>query len=596
MFDWDAALQAAVPRHFAMAAREAVRALRAELQTVPDSEGRPQLYALFERVAQAVRDQEERYVAAKARAERLAVPLSERERRDGLAREILADYPRTALGDLRALKRHLDAEALAERDHRCVHAARQRCEALFFLLTWLVARDEALDAVSLSGIDGVHDVEVGLLPLLRLLQRRHHPWSVRAGACALMAAGGCRWPRWATRCRQTLWRQACDVDDDAWVQVAALEAYVRIRAHGGMPVDAALGAVLLPTPPVRAHLPADHAFVRARAAGLAVQYGCWTVAAEVRANVEPSEHVRQALVRALATDGRREAVEVLQARLTDTELEPSALVRAAAVDALLQTGRTAGRELSLINAGLHDSAPLVLQAAVAGLLQRLAQEGLRDWALAVAQCCKPRLNQLAAHADADLRHQAARVLNALAIAACPQAWAVAETLRAKVATAREGQRLRLSTEAVRRLAPEMWATVLAAVAADGFDLSARPGRQGGMEVQVGTRPHLAWWRIGHELTHPAPDKRQAFRHTQDQRHPWPLVALSSHLSEVTATRVAGQRVAGPNTLDWGAALPLPQALVAAARHGESRWLNAEHDLRLRTKSGGWRWIHSRGRI
>lgn len=69
------------------------------------------------------------------------------------------------------------------------------------------------------------------------------------------------------------------------------------------------------------------------------------------------------------------------------------------------------------------------------------------------------------------------------------------------------------------------------------------------------------WRIIHEITHPAPNKRQAFYHTTGRTQRGNIRAHPGILDEVTATTVPGERVVVDTEGSWGRHVPLVDDLL-----------------------------------
>lgn len=71
------------------------------------------------------------------------------------------------------------------------------------------------------------------------------------------------------------------------------------------------------------------------------------------------------------------------------------------------------------------------------------------------------------------------------------------------------------------------------------------------------------WRWLHEMTHPSPDKRQAFRHTIGRVFRGTVHAPSAILAELSATKVPGEPLCIAEEGGWRPYLPLPDQILSA---------------------------------
>ncbi len=85
------------------------------------------------------------------------------------------------------------------------------------------------------------------------------------------------------------------------------------------------------------------------------------------------------------------------------------------------------------------------------------------------------------------------------------------------------------------------------------------------EVFRGWEFGFRFWRFWHEFFHPAPDKRQAFRHTVGRIPRGHLRAPSSILAETTSTRVPGEPLVIEEEQGWRPYLPLPDDALSMFR-------------------------------
>ncbi|WP_407279427.1 hypothetical protein U5817_01095 [Aromatoleum evansii] len=100
------------------------------------------------------------------------------------------------------------------------------------------------------------------------------------------------------------------------------------------------------------------------------------------------------------------------------------------------------------------------------------------------------------------------------------------------------------------------------LARDGFPLDFER-RGGGWRLHRGHRFAFRLWRWLHELRHPSPDKRQAFRHTTGRVFRGSLRAPSRILAELAQTKVPGEPLHHASEAGSRPWLPLPDELLSA---------------------------------
>jgi poly-gamma-glutamate synthase PgsB/CapB len=100
----------------------------------------------------------------------------------------------------------------------------------------------------------------------------------------------------------------------------------------------------------------------------------------------------------------------------------------------------------------------------------------------------------------------------------------------------------------------------------GLDVRVRGNR---VVVWRGDRFRRRAWRVLHELRNPAPNKRQAFRHTVGRAYQGAVRAHPGNLDEATATTVPGERVAVDSEGTWCRHLPLVDDLLDLPLRGGS---------------------------
>ena len=259
---------------------------------------------------------------------------------------------------------------------------------------------------------------------------------------------------------------------------------------------------------------------------------------------DPSEHVRVGLARAaggLAQEPR--AVRMLAA-LADPLRETSATVRAAALQAA--AGGPAG-ELLLQRSLSEETSTLVLQVACAAAAEQGGAAVTAALLRLAARDDRPHLVHEAAAAALeaiDRREDPARA-----------AWtaALAETLAAIPPGGARHFSLR-RPELPPPGGARWFGRILAELTRDdwGVDVDLRPDR---LVLRRGDRWRARLWRLLHELRTPSPNKRQAHAHTRGRVLRGALRAHSGRLHEVTATGVPGEPVHCEREGGWGRHLP-----------------------------------------
>ena len=111
----------------------------------------------------------------------------------------------------------------------------------------------------------------------------------------------------------------------------------------------------------------------------------------------------------------------------------------------------------------------------------------------------------------------------------------------------------------------------------GFDVVRR---KHGFRLIRGHRFGFRIWRFLHELRHPSPDKRQAFRHTVGRIFEGSLRVPSALLSEISQTKVPGEPLTLSQEGGWRPYLPLVDELLSALDEN-----SPEKPLRLITSDG-----------
>ncbi len=556
---WRELLEASVPVHARRAAPDALRALAERLPGTPDrsrADGLAELLLVLESDAEAlgaaVRDRARRLRAAPAGAPRRAVV-------ERILVELGGDRK-----DRAALGRWFDGEAIADRDRLSQHRSWQQRQLLAQALTARLLDSEPLGSVA----EGLAN------RLAAWVRDPDRPQLLRASYVALLGAVSDRVQD--SGAAQAV-RELAMGSGQVWIQVEAIKAYLALRPSTCRPI---LAAVLLPDDEALPHLPDDHMFVRARAAALAGEIGEVQLLLAALSRPDPSEHVRQACIRALVAANPVRARQWLVESQDDSDR-----VRALGWVVQLPDGAQAGAAgwVQALAIPLAEESPWVRALLVRALWDRRPE--LRDLPVGT-ESWDGALVDLAAGADEDVAEVAALLARWLDVQRTPKCRTALFQLEIWLQRAREGDRHTFTAPLSVLPVPKVL-DVLSVAAADRFDLSAEPVR-GGLRVQCGTRRSWALWRILHELRTPAPDKRQAHDHLVDEAHVGKLLAPSRRLAEVTPTRVPGQRVATTETLGWGSQLPLVAQLVGATARETTELMTPRGRITLHRTVPRWR--------
>lgn len=299
---------------------------------------------------------------------------------------------------------------------------------------------------------------------------------------------------------------------------------------------------------------------------------------------DPSEHVRQGVVRALTVLGQHQprAYQLL-ARLSLVDPSPRVnglglleLARTAAEGGSAQASRSF---VQVLSRSCRSDNPVLHRAALAATRLVAASPQLPILMDELAS----GLAALIRDARLDTAEMAATLARELQLQTDPARLALCAELRQKTREQREGQRFRIE------LAPTLAERDLeqAAYVVSCLDLSLEivPRRGRSYELRRGERRGLRLWRLLHELSHRGPDKRQSHLHSH-ARLPIPhTTTVPIRQAEVTPTLVPGERriLIGSS---WGCFLPRVDDLFAAchAPRGK-RLISAFGTLTVRAPEG-----------
>ncbi len=125
---------------------------------------------------------------------------------------------------------------------------------------------------------------------------------------------------------------------------------------------------------------------------------------------------------------------------------------------------------------------------------------------------------------------------------------------------------------------EVWlGAVLAELSAEDYGLYAER-TAGYIRLRRGDAFKPRAWRLAHEASRPAPNKRQGFQHTRGRTFPGTLRAHPWRMDEITATSVPGERVHVAEDGGWGRHLPTVDDVLDLPLNGEPVRLFSSHGV------------------
>lgn len=383
---------------------------------------------------------------------------------------------------------------------------------------------------------------------------------------------------------------AQDDREDVWVQCRALdvvEAAESARERSG---------VLLALLEQRLTRPAggDDLFVRRHAVALAEailpRYPQASVIAFFGAR-DDSAAVRQRAALALGSAPPDFALNLWDRLLGDED--PA--VRIAALDVagqLAESARIAPAILSRTGARLErEDDPTVCRAGVRILadayerLLRTTPDLAYEWGRWTSALCH-RLRT--SSTSVEVRRDAAAAAERIWHLSDADSVAIAELLEDRLPA--PGRSLRLERSEVEAWSAETWGRTLAVMSQTdhGLDLERTFS---GYRLHRGFRFRFRLWRLLYELRHPAPDKRQAYRHTVGRVHYGEIRAPSRVLAELAETKVPGEPLYSSLEGGWRPFLPLTDDLLTALNQplpgGATSFYSSEGCTRLAPPRGLW---------
>ncbi|WP_438024549.1 capsule biosynthesis protein CapB [Sorangium sp. So ce233] len=277
---------------------------------------------------------------------------------------------------------------------------------------------------------------------------------------------------------------------------------------------------------------------------------------------DPSEHVRQELVRQLVALGSAEAL--------------TALVEIAEGDGSPRVRGYAMRELSRHATEHAEAAPFAERAVRHALVNpgpplasRAALEGVRTLCAGPYAPLPPTtfVDLLAEFASRpaiapDLSDEAAAALRLLEVESRPVAEHIRQTLVAAASELLEGESA--PVEIPQDAEPRDIERALAVASRGDMTYTLRRRGRGRYVLTRGEPRGFRLWRLVHELRTPMPDKRKGWIHTSGRLFAGELVAPPVGMAEVTPTRVPGERHVYPPVGGWGPFVPRIDDLLAAA--------------------------------
>ncbi|WP_437795167.1 capsule biosynthesis protein CapB [Sorangium sp. So ce693] len=277
---------------------------------------------------------------------------------------------------------------------------------------------------------------------------------------------------------------------------------------------------------------------------------------------DPSEHVRQELVRQLVELGGADAL--------------TALVELAEGDGSPRVRGYALRELSRHATDHADAAPFAERAVRFALAKpgpplasRAALEAVRTLCAGPYAPLPPGtfVELLAEFASRpaispDLSDEAAAALRLLEVESRPVAEHIRQTLLAAASELLEGESapVELPADAETRDVER----ALAVASRGDMTYTLRRRGRGRYLLTRGEPRGFRLWRLVHEMRTPMPDKRKGWIHTSGRLFAGELVAPPVGMAEVTPTRVPGERHVYPPVGGWGPFVPRIDDLLAAA--------------------------------
>lgn len=467
--------------------------------------------------------------------------------------------PEQLTGDLRALRRDLDLDALLEREAERAEHQGERLELLAEAMGGLIAANARLGPDMLATVPLVELLEA-------LLQDEPRPATRRAAVRALVQVARAATPFGEDPpSRDALFKLIADPGAGLWARRAALEIHSVLSEADAQSLLSGC-----------AEATGEDAFIiRARAVDLLAQREeSWAVRLLRVAAKDPSETVRFAAASGLAhrlSLGDNRCFAPLD-RLLRRDANPS--VRRWVAYVLRLAGASA---LPPLTRALEDAHSAVVEQA----LESLAHLVRTDVPLLLST--EEAVEQLMRTAEPAVAQAASELLS---------------LIRSRKSRLRElaealGQ-LRSGDTRQVDLPPNTTARELAealvphASQGFGFTLDPRGGPDASgarVRIQRGDLGATALWRLLHEVRHPHPAKRQGYSHTVGRANLGSVQVPPGILAEENATGVPGQRVRNPTWRGWAPPVPMVDDALHALQQRELRIVSASGVTTLRAPTG-----------
>ncbi len=471
--------------------------------------------------------------------------------------------------DSDACSRWFDKDTVIERFRRRITALEQRVAFTVELIGGAASRGlcGAADSQEAERIWGRMQLERTLEPLWEFTGDTRV--STAAMQCLADTLEGSR-QKWgdgelfplSEKTRQIVCTVAMQREKPVWMQVAAVKLLPFCNLESAVMI---IRERLKPEP-----TPGDDLFVRKRTVDLldTILPRCSELTPLLETvSMDPSDHVRQALVRILPSHDRDLFLQLLQH-------DPSAQVRGAAVLAMLDSNRWGNLSDDLLfplcRVLTEEQDPFVSRCAIhvaVSLTERLAEQDCSEQCKRWLEALSGLLGKL--HITSEhlaVRRWAAQALEQLWVFDSPE---------------RMQQHRKIST-LVEALQQKKWHRLpkpfagykdlprhLAVLAQNGLPLALRQTWRGAM-ICKGVRFVFRWWRTLYEILNPSPDKRQAFRHTVARELAGNNRMPSELMSEVSPTKVPGEPLFIDEEGGWRPYLPLTDDFVSALHPLSSR--------------------------
>ena len=477
-------------------------------------------------------------------------------------RETVSDA-RQLKGDLRALRRDLDHDALRERHLRFLHDRGQQMLITLEVITGLMERTWQQEPTP----EGATEIAT-LVPLLHNLVRRTDSYLPRDEVfrtlCAVPAEG-----EDLARSRHLILERVADTTASVWSRRQAVAAVLRRWPETGMEtVESLLTGTAAES---RDGFLVRLAAVRLIPEGFSGPRGR-SLLERMAQRPDPTEAVRMERVRTLRRAGFAWSQPWLSQLGAGEELaDPSHRVRAAVYEELaaIAKGDAPLAVRALCRSLAAEGDPFAARVAVeeiASVMRHQLSTPAAEGGVPVGEA----LTALAAAARGEpavVAFHAARELCALRPLLEPELGTRLSTLLADLDGMKPGDRKRVHIDdGGDGPAQDLYGALLAQAGGGDLGYSARD-HGGSLVVQRGDRSGRSLARILHELRHRSPDKRQAGDHTTRSRAVGSLRAPALGMASITATTVPGEPVVSPVLGSWGPHLPGVGDCLDAARGG-----------------------------